>query len=251
VEGRFDTAGYLSTQGDIVALMVFEHQMHATNLLVRVDWDARVAQVAQNLDVAAGPLRDAIDELVDYFRFVDEAPLTAKVAGDPAFAEPFSAAGPHDYRGRSLGELDMTTRMMRYPCSYMIYSAAFDGLPTVVRDANYRRMCHVLSGRTRRLGTRVRPARIAAPSIEILRETKQNLPDYFRLVGIESGEVSVTYGDVPRNAIGLFGHVDGNGTIASGQCHGHRTAAQLHRARGIVPDPSPVVAAPALPRRVL
>ena len=81
VEGHFDTSGYPSAQSDIVALMVFEHQMHVVNLLVRVGWDARVAQFAQNLDVTAGPLRDAIDELVDYFLFVDEAPLTAKVTG--------------------------------------------------------------------------------------------------------------------------------------------------------------------------
>ena len=114
--------------------MVFEHQMHAVNLLVRVGWDARVAQFAQTLDVTAGPLRDAIDELVDYFLFVDEAPLRARVTGTAAYAERFSAAGPRDRLGRSLRELDMTTRMMRYPCSYMIYSAAFDGLPTVVRD---------------------------------------------------------------------------------------------------------------------
>jgi hypothetical protein len=178
--GRFDTSGYPSAQSDIVALMVFEHQMHAANLLVRVGWDARVAQFAQTLDVAAGPVRDAIDELVDYFLFVDEAPLAAKVAGSAAFTDRFPAAGPRDRRGRSLRDLDMRTRMMRYPCSYMIYSAAFDGLPSVVRDAIYRRLWQVLSGRDRA----ARYARLSAADrraiVEILRDTKQNLPDYFR-----------------------------------------------------------------------
>jgi hypothetical protein len=180
VEGRFDTSGYLSAQSDIVALMLFEHQMHAANLLVRVGWDARVAQFDKKLDVAAGPLRDAINELVDYFLFVDEAPLTAKVTGDAGFAERFSAVGPRDRRGRSLRDLDMTTRMMRYPCSYMIYSAAFDGLPAEVRDAIYRRLWHVLS----RQDHAPRYERLSGDDrraiIEILRETKRSLPDYFR-----------------------------------------------------------------------
>ena len=180
LEDRFDTRGYPSARSDIVALMVFEHQVHAANLLVRVGWDARVAQFAQTLDVAAGPMRDAIDELVDYFLFVDEAPLAAKVVGSAAFAERFLAVGPRDRRGRSLRELDMRTRMMRYPCSYMIYSAAFDGLPTTVRDGVYRRLWQVLSGRDRS----ARYARLSVADrraiVEILRDTKQNLPDYFR-----------------------------------------------------------------------
>ena len=179
VAGRFDTSGYLSAQSDIVALMVFEHQMHAANLLVRVGWDARVAQFDQKLDVAAGPMRDAIDELVDYYLFVDEAPLTAAVAGSSGFAERFAAAGPRDRRGRSLRDLDMKTRMMRYPCSYMIYSAAFDGLPAVVREAIYRRLWHVLSGRD----AAPRYARLSGDDrraiVEILRETKPGLPGYF------------------------------------------------------------------------
>ncbi|MEO5821745.1 MAG: hypothetical protein ABIT71_14680 [Vicinamibacteraceae bacterium] len=183
VAGRFDTTGYLSDQSDIVALLVFEHQMHAANLLVRVGWDARVAQFDQRLDVAGGPLREAIDELVDYFLFVDEAPLTAKVAGHAAFADGFSAAGPRDRRGRSLRDLDMTTRMMRYPCSYMIYSAAFDGLPAVVRDAIYRRLWVVLSGQD----DAPRYARLSGEDrravIEILQETKPGLPDYYSSQG--------------------------------------------------------------------
>jgi hypothetical protein len=147
-----------------------------------------VAQFAQTLDVDRGPLRNGIDELVDYFLFVDEAPLTAKVVGSAAFVERFSAAGPRDRHGRSLRDLDMTTRMMRHPCSYMIYSAAFDGLPTAVRDAIYRRLWSVLSGqdkspRYKRLSGEDRRA-----IIEILRETKQGLPGYFHQTGSDAAK---------------------------------------------------------------
>ena len=35
---------------------------------------------------------------------------------------------------------------MRYPCSYMIYSDAFDALPAAAKDQVYRRLWQVLSG---------------------------------------------------------------------------------------------------------
>jgi hypothetical protein len=91
--------------------------------------------------------------------------------------EHLSAAGPRDRRGRSLRDLDLTTRLLRYPCSYMIYSAAFDGLPTVVREAIYRRLWHVLSGRDRSPRYASLSVEDRRAIIEILRETKPDLPD--------------------------------------------------------------------------
>ena len=38
-----ETRGYLSPQSDIVALLVFDHQMRAINLLTRLNWESRVA----------------------------------------------------------------------------------------------------------------------------------------------------------------------------------------------------------------
>ena len=38
LDGKIDTGGYISKYSDIVALMVFEHQMHAINLLTRAGW---------------------------------------------------------------------------------------------------------------------------------------------------------------------------------------------------------------------
>jgi hypothetical protein len=65
--------------------------------------------------------------------------------------------------------------MMRYPCSYMIYSPAFDALPAQAKDAVYQRLSRVLAGQERsRLSSEDRRA-IA----EILRDTKKDLPAYF------------------------------------------------------------------------
>jgi hypothetical protein len=142
----FDAHGYLSSQSDITALMVFEHQSYMTNLITRVGWEARIAAAEQRLDPIAGPMKEAIAELVDYALFADEQPLTAPVRGTSGFAQKFEALGPSDRAGRSLRQLDLERRLSRYPCSYMIYSPAFRALPAVVRQAIYRRMAEILSG---------------------------------------------------------------------------------------------------------
>lgn len=178
--GAFDARAYLSPHSDIVALLVFEHEMHAINLLTRLNWEARVAEAEHRLDVAAGDVGELIGELVDYFLFADEAPLTASIAGTSAFAETFASRGPRDRQGRSLRELELQTRLMRYPCSYMIYTEAFDSLPEAIKEAVYGRLWRVLSNVERSS----RYARLSGADrraiVEILRETKTGLPPYFR-----------------------------------------------------------------------
>jgi hypothetical protein len=180
LEAVFDARGYPSAHSDIAALMVFEHQGHMTNLITRVGWEARIAAYDHRVDLAGGPLREAVSELVDYLLFVDEQPLTAAIAGTSGFAEQFAAQGPADSRGRSLRQLDLEHRLLRYPCSYMVYSAAFGALPADVREAIYGRMWDVLSGRD----TSPKYARLSGADrravVDILRETLHDLPSDFR-----------------------------------------------------------------------
>ena len=49
----------------------------------------------------------------------------------------FAAEGPFDSRGRSLRQLDLNRRLLRYPCTFMIYSPAFRALPAETRQAIY------------------------------------------------------------------------------------------------------------------
>ena len=181
LKGKFDTDAYLSPYSDIVALMVFEHQMHIMNLFTRLGWQARYAlSVTAKGVVEQQYLRKTTDDLVDYMLFVDEAPLANAIHGASGFAEKFSAEGPHDSQGRSLRQLDLERRLMRYPCSYMIYSQAFDALPTEARRAVYDRMWQILSGKDKRQ----KYARLSLADrravVEILRQTKKGLPAYFQ-----------------------------------------------------------------------
>ena len=173
LDGRFDPKGYVSTRSDVVALLVFEHQARMLNLMTRAGWEARVGADAGR------PLSAIVNELVDYMLFVDEHPLPGPTRLSP-FARQFAQHGPADTRGRSLRDLDLRSRIFRYPCSYLIYSEPFDALPDHARAAVYARMWAVLSGtvddeRYRRLTAADRRA-----IVEILRDTKSGLPDYFK-----------------------------------------------------------------------
>ncbi len=164
---QFDYSGYLTEYSDMVALMALEHQTHATNLLTRLALDGSND-------------KGNVNELVDYLLFIDEARLPGKIIGTSGFAEKFATLGPSDRKGRSLRQFDLAHRMMRYPCSYMVYSQSFNTLPAAAKSAVYARMWEVLSGRA----VEEKYARLSLPDreavIEILRDTKKDLPPYFQ-----------------------------------------------------------------------
>jgi hypothetical protein len=170
LKGRFETDAYLAPQSDVVALMVFNHQMRMMNLITRVGWDYRLsasleADIGKPNEVVEKQLRDDVLEFVDYLMFVGEAPLPNKIEGVSGFAETFASQGPTDSKGRSLRQFDLEHRLMRYPCSYMIYSPAFDGMPDRAKKAIYTRMREVLESF---------PAADRNAVLEILRETKRD-----------------------------------------------------------------------------
>lgn len=189
----FDAGAYLSQHSDIVALMVLEHQTRMQNLITRVGFETRMALASQTAINEA--LKRPADEgsesttrringpaevLVSYMLFVDEVPLEGFLTGTSTFAAEFAKQGPRDRRGRSLRQFDLTRRLFRYPCSYLIYSEAFDNLPEQARRRVYRRLWEVLSG----LDTSSPFAALSASDrqtiLEILRETKSDLPEYWR-----------------------------------------------------------------------
>ena len=87
--------------------------------------------------------------------------------------------GPKDSRGRSLRQLDLERRLFRYPCSYMIYAPAFDALRPEAKAAIYERLWRVLSGAERDRRYERLSAADRRAIIEILRDTKSDLPPYF------------------------------------------------------------------------
>jgi hypothetical protein len=127
---------------------------------------------------------DAAKEVVDYMLFVDEAPLPDTIRGSTSFATRFSGEGPRDRRGRSLRQLDLRRRLLQYPCSYMIYSQQFDQLPTLAKAAIYRRLWQVLSGQDQAKPYARITATDRAAIVDILRDTKSDVPSYFQPVRV-------------------------------------------------------------------
>ena len=81
---------------------------------------------------------------MEYLLFCDETPLTHKVEGTSDFAKEFSARGLRDSKGRSLRDLDLSKRMFKYPCSYLVYSPSFAALPKEAKDYVFRRLREIL-----------------------------------------------------------------------------------------------------------
>lgn len=188
-----DTGAYLTPHSDIVALMTLEHQTQMDNLIIRVGWETRIAMVqnaamnkafhepeAQIRESTAHRVNAAVEELLSYMFFNGETVLTSPIKGTSGFAEQFEKLGPKDKKGRSLRDFDMKTRMFRYPCSFLVYSKAFDGLPQVAKDRLYRRMWEVLTERDKTPQFAHLSAADRKAILEILLDTKKNLPAYWR-----------------------------------------------------------------------
>lgn len=162
LKGLFDTRPYLTPKSDIVALLVLGHQVTVHNLITRVNFKAR-SIVARDAAVAGNDdpdwndfsprtqraLTAMLEPLVRGLLNVDAAPLTSPIQGNAGFEAWFQKQGPHDPHGRSLHELDLKTRLFRYPLSYLIYSGGFEGLPGYTKRFVYQRLAQVLSGEDR------------------------------------------------------------------------------------------------------
>jgi hypothetical protein len=171
---RIDRTKYLTLHSDIVALLVHEHQTHGHNLITRVRYEHAFQK-------SEDPSRNSEEDLVRYVLFADEPPLENPVLGSTAYETWFAKQGPRDNQGRSLRQLDLETRLLRYRLSYLIYSDAFANLPEPVRLRIYRRLWEILSTDTPEPPFDKLPRSERMAILEIIRATKTNLPDYWQV----------------------------------------------------------------------
>lgn len=189
----FSAKRYPSAHSDLVALQVLQHQVHMHNRIAQAGYEVRLA-LARDADLRsllgepAEDLRPATVRvlerqaglLLDALLFRDAARWSGAqldpIRGSTPFAEEFQASGRRDPEGRSLKDLDLRGRLLRYPCSYLIHSPAFDALPAPLLDLVYTRLAQVLEGA---------PAydefvRVTLPQRRAIRDillaTKANLP---------------------------------------------------------------------------
>jgi hypothetical protein len=122
-----------------------------------------------------------VENLIEYLLFTEEAKLTEPVSGTSGFDREFAQTGPKDHSGRSLRDLDLKRRLFKHPCSFLIYSEAFDAMPNEAKDRVYNRLWEILTSRDQssRFAGLSQPERQTI--LEILLETKSGLPEYWRL----------------------------------------------------------------------
>ncbi|WP_206241132.1 hypothetical protein [Novosphingobium terrae] len=192
----FDPAAYVAPGSDAVALLVLAHQTQAHNLITLTNYQTRLALHALGKDegtpayaqatLASLPeeARDKItkpaEQLLRYLLFSGEAPLgggdARKVIAASPFARSFAAQGLRDSQKRSLRDFDLSTRTFRYPCSYLIYSGAFDAIPEPAKGYVYHRLLEVLSGQDQSADFAHLSPGTRQAILQILLETKPGLP---------------------------------------------------------------------------
>ena len=158
LSGLFDTRPYLSADSDIVALMVLEHQSQMQNLITLAHYEEVRGESYVQAGESSNPnfrsdlsqrlVARAGNDLLKYMLFTNEFSLQAPVRGTSGFARQFSARGPRDRQGRSLYQLDLTTRLFKYPMSYMVYNESFRKLPFQVMAHIRRELRKVLTAST-------------------------------------------------------------------------------------------------------
>ncbi|MGC1458990.1 MAG: hypothetical protein WA825_11985 [Steroidobacteraceae bacterium] len=196
LSGMFDTSRYLTDKSDLVSLLVLDHQVSVHNMIIHANFKSRVLLAKERPDALAADgtaatalhwrdlsastqlrLSAMIEPLVRGMLMMDAAPLLRPVSGTSGYSAQFEARGPFDPQGRSLRDLDLKSRVFRYPMSFLIYSEGFDSLPQSVRDHVYQRFMQILMGRDSSGAYKSLAPADRQAVLEILQATK---PDFAR-----------------------------------------------------------------------
>lgn len=168
---------YPGQGSDVVCLLVHDHQTHMHNYITRLQFEGR-----QNLEMYQHVryLKHQIQAFLRYLLFTEEAPFPSPLVATPDFAADFSKTARRDHKGRSLRDLDLQTRLFKYPCSFLIETDGFWKMPDPVREAILQKLWEILTGQNQEPAfSKISPDDRRAV-LEILRDTLPQLPDYWK-----------------------------------------------------------------------
>jgi len=148
----FDTSTYLQPGSDIVALLVFEHQLATQNALTQAGFRSRRMlayqkdlQTAFKEPITEEPAYDSVKsvfasvtrDVLDCLLFKGEATLPDGIEGAPEFQRAFAADARIAADSGSLKDLSLNQRLFKNRCSYLIYSESFLALPKLLKQRIY------------------------------------------------------------------------------------------------------------------
>ena len=162
---------------DIVALMVLEHQAHMHNYITRLNYETQIMTATYG---HIRYLKNQENAFLRYLLFTEEMPLTAPVSGDAQYVADFTAHRAARREGPLVARPRFANADVQAP---MLVSHLFGGVrsnprgdarafaPAVARHSHWAG-CGPAVCKTR--------ASDRQAILEILRETKPNLPAYWR-----------------------------------------------------------------------
>lgn len=177
---RFQWTKYPVATSDILAHLLLEHQGGFVNRVVEAGYRARTA-----LFVSDGKLTPSQSAELDaqarivvrYLLFADEVPLPpGGLEPDETFRDDFLSNRRATAEGLSLKDLDLSTRLFKHRCSFMIYSPVFEGLPPVMKRRIYSRLREALSNGNSDTEFAFLPAAEKKAIRGILKATLKDLP---------------------------------------------------------------------------
>jgi hypothetical protein len=159
----FDTNNYLRGSSDIVALMVFEHQLAMQDAIIQAGFRCRrMMDYQKNLQhdlkepVTEEPTYDSVKsvfnssarDVTDCLLFKDEATLPDGIKGSPDFQRAFQANAKTVKSVGSLKDFSLQGHLFKNRCSYLIYSESFLALPKLLKDRIYDLLETALKNKT-------------------------------------------------------------------------------------------------------
>jgi len=176
----FSYARYPVATSDLLAHLLHEHQAGFVNRAIEATYRTRAHLDADKGRLTAAHAADLDQQaraLTLYLLFADEVLLPAGgVTGDAVLKADFLQNRRATRTGAALKDLDLRTRLFKHRCSYMIYSAAFQGLPAEMKGRVYGLLAKALATEKPAAEYAYLPAAEKQAIRQILRETLADLP---------------------------------------------------------------------------
>jgi len=184
--GFFATGDYPRATSDVVALLVFQHQLAMHNSITAAGLMYRKMlayqhelQTSLKEPVTDEPAYDSVrsvvsgvaQDVVDHLLFRRATALPEGIVGNPDFKQAFARGAPRSSAGHSLKDLQLHDRLMLQRCSFLIYSESFLALPTTLKNRILDRLLTALRSRDPKDRYSYLPAEEKQRILDILIET--------------------------------------------------------------------------------
>ncbi|MCB1206498.1 MAG: hypothetical protein KDN18_19725 [Verrucomicrobiae bacterium] len=156
----FGCSPYLNGgQSDVVALMTLEHQVGVHNVLIEANL-ATQATLHRHVEMKKAfgePVDSLLSEtnerilqrlatrVLKEMLYVEEVQLPGGIEGTGVFQAAFEEGRKKSAEGRSLRDFRLYERLMKYRCSHLIYSEAFNNLPEAIRSRILQQLHGILT----------------------------------------------------------------------------------------------------------